>query len=75
MEKQLKVIYDRSFESSTSTSGIKEVFFSKSDSNYFYDKKRDFKQQNYWGHQRDRSGQYQKESNCYRKDGISKVVN
>ena len=74
MNKQFNVIYDSSFESATSKSGIKEVFFSKSDGNY-YNKKRDFKQQNSWGHQRDRSGKYQKESNCSRKDGISKVVN
>ena len=74
-KKQLKVIYDGSFESATSTSGIKEgVFFSKSDSNYYYNKKRDFMQQNYWGYQKNRSGKYQKESNRYKKDGISKVV-
>ena len=75
MKKQFNVIYDSSFESATSTSGIKKVFFSKSDGNYYCNKKRDFKQQNSWGHQRDRSGKYQKESNCYWKDGMSKVVN
>ena len=65
MNKQFNVIHDSSFESATF--GIKEVFSSKSDGNYNYNKKRDFKQQNSWGHQRDRSGKYQKESNCYRK--------
>ena len=75
MKKQFNVIYDSSFESATSTYGIEKVFFSKSDGNYYCNKKRYFKEQNSWGHQRDRSGKYQKESNCYRKDGISKVVN
>ena len=46
-------------------------FFSKSDGNYDYNKKRDFKQQNYSGYQKDSSSKYQKESNCYQKDGIS----
>ena len=46
MKKQLKAIYNSSFESRTSTSGIKEkVFFfffpSKSDGNYDFNKKKD----------------------------------
>ena len=45
MKKQLKAIYDSSFESTTSTSGIKEkglgFFFSKSDGNYDYNQKKD----------------------------------
>ena len=45
MKKQLKAIYDSSFESRTSTSGVKEkVFFffsSKSDGNYDFNKKKD----------------------------------
>ena len=41
MKKQLKAIYDSSFEWATSTSGIKEeVFFSKSEGNYDCNKKR-----------------------------------
>ena len=48
MKKQLKAIYDSSLESAKSTSlELKKYFFSKSDSNYDYNKKRDFKQQNY----------------------------
>ena len=46
MKKQFNVIYDSSFESATSTSGIKKAFFSKSDGNYYCNKKRDFKEQN-----------------------------
>ena len=67
MKKQLKAIYDSSLESATSTSLElkKKYFFSKSDSNYDYNKKRDSKQQNYWGFQKDSSSKYQKESNRY----------
>ena len=75
MKKQVKAICDSSFESATPTSGIQEgVFSSKSDGNYHYNKKRAFKQQNYQGYQKDSSSKYQKESNCYQKDDISKVV-
>ena len=49
MKKQLGAIYDSSFDStSTQTTGIKEeVFYSKSDVKNDYNKKREFKQQNY----------------------------
>ena len=57
MKKQLKAIYDSSFESEHQhLERIKEeVFFPKSDGNYDYNKKRHFKQQNYQGYQKDSS--------------------
>ena len=49
MKKQLKAIYDSSFESEHQHLKRinEEVFFPKSDGNYDYNKKRHFKQQNY----------------------------
>ena len=36
--------------------------------------KRDFKEQNYRGYHKDSNSKYQKESNHFQKDAISKVV-
>ena len=76
MKKQLKAIYDSSFDStSTQTTGIEEeVFYSKSDGKNDYNKKREFKQQNYRRYRKDNGNRYQKDSNRYQKDGSNKSV-